>query len=310
MGSNSWTLQMKFLNVLVCLWSTGSAAVTEPVSECGHYHTKCTAPDVRTHEDYSLYSYPLSVNLWEVFNQIRDLAFHSIYHTMIQMKIKEFVEGGMTKDQAKAQMALLQQNPSINATLQAQAYAISADGDKLRTHGCWCSKSNPNIGRKTGGRATDLVDYICKLYIERNDCLMLEGGTCQNYTLKRDADPANWKMVSPTGEEYSEYWAKVWVGTIGLLIPEQAVYIEDNVDECMRAKAKTAYEVINMESIAIRGGNTPEGLANMYQAKNPFQTNWDGWKPNAYCGEENDVPQFHKKKCVGYPPHVVAVWND
>lgn len=301
---------MKFFNTLVFHLSTAFAAVTEPVSECGHYHTKCTAPDVRTHEDYSLYSYPLSVNFEEIINQLRDLTFASFYNAIIQQKIREMMDAGMTKDQAKAQISVIQQNPSINATLQATAYAISADSDKLHTHGCWCSKGNPNIGRKTGGRATDIVDYVCKLYIERNDCLMLEGGACQKFTLKRDADPANWKMVSPSGEEYKEYWAKVWVGTIGLLIPEQAVYIEDNEEECMLAKAKTAYEVVNMLSPLMRGGSTPEGLALMYQAKNPFQTNWDGWKPNAYCGEENDVPQFHKKKCVGISPHVLAVWND
>lgn len=302
---------MKFSNVSLFLLSTASAAVTEPVSECGHYHTKCTAPDVRTHEDYNLYSYPLSVSLWEIFDQIRDLTFVSFYNAMVQKKIQEFVDAGMTKEQAKAQMVLLQNNPAINATITAQAYAISADGDKLHNHGCWCSKANTNIGRKTGGRVTDIVDYICKTYLERADCFMLEGGACENYTLKRDSDPRNWRMVSPTGEEYHEYWAKVWVGTIGLLIPEQSVYIEDNEDGCMTAKAKTAYEVINQMLTLVRGVGNPQGIANMYQGKNPFQTNWDGWKPDAYCGEENQEPRaFHKKKCVGYPPHVVAVWDD
>lgn len=300
---------MIFVNLL--LWTSASAAVTEPISECGHYHTKCTAPDVRTHEDYNLYSYPLSVNLWEIFDQIRSLSFHGFYNAIVQKKIAEFVDAGMTKDQAKKQMALLQQNPKINGTISSQAYALSVDGQKWHNHGCWCSKANPNIGRKTGGRVVDAVDYICKQYIERADCFMMKGGACENYTLKRDKDPKNWKIISPDGEEFPEYWAKVWVGTIGMLIPEQSVYIEDNVDPCMRAKAKTAYEVINSMLTLVRGGNTPEGVARMYQAMNPLQTNWEGWQPDAYCGEENDDTKvFHKKKCVGYAPNVVAVWDD
>merc|ERR1711941_93069 len=124
----------------------------------------------------------------------------------------------------------------------------------------------------------------------------------------RNPDQSEWFMRSPDGVEYKEYWAKVWAGP-QFLIPEQSVYIEDNEDPCMKQKAKPAYEVVNQMYATVRGGFTEEGIARMYQALNPMQTNWDGWKPNAYCGEEKDNANrvFHKKKCVGFSPHVYAV---
>lgn len=282
-----------------------------PAAQCGHYHTKCIAPGVETHEDYTLYSYPLSVSVWEVFDQLRDLTFAAFYNAILQKKIDEFIEGGMTREQAKAQMAALQNNPTINATLTQSALAISVDGHKMHNHGCWCAKSNPNIGRKTGGRVTDIVDYMCKKYIERQECLSLKGGACEDYTLVRNADPSEWILRSPEGAELHQYWAKVWVGP-NFIIPEQAVYIEDNSDPCLKEKAKPAYEFVNQMYPILRGGFSEEGSARMYQALNPLQTNWDGWKPDAYCGEENDNTNrvLRKKKCVGYSPHVYAVWDE
>jgi len=282
-----------------------------PASQCGHYHTKCIAEGVDTHEDYSLYSYPLSVSVWEVWEQFKDVTVAAFYSAIIQKKISEFMEAGMTKQQAKAQMAALQNNPDINATMTAHAYAISVDGSKMHTHGCWCAKSNPNIGRKTGGRVTDIVDYMCKKYIERQECLLLKGGACEDYTLVRNPDPSKYVIRSPAGEEFHQYWAKVWVGP-ELIIPEQAVYIEDNTDPCLKEKAKPAYEFLNQMVPVLRGGYTEEGSARMYQGLNPLQTNWDGWKPNAYCGEENDNSSriTRKKKCVGYSPQIYAVWDD
>jgi len=295
-------------------FTIASAAVTEPVSECGHFHTKCIAPEVRTHEDYKLFAYPLHVNFAYGAHQFQDLTFHSLYNQVIWKKIGDMMAAGMTKDQAKAQMTAATNNPQVNATLVATAMALSIDEDKLRTHGCWCSKglSDPDtLGRKTGGRVTDMVDYVCKKYIERNECYFLKGGICENYKLEKPQNGADWRIVSPSGESFSEYWAKVWLGPIGLLIPEEAVYIEDNDDACMVAKARSAYELVQRTSQLMRGGSTPEGLANFMQGKNPFQTNWDGWKPNAVCGNDHDFePVFHKKRCDGHPPHVMAVWDD
>merc|ERR1712228_16714 len=288
-----------------------SALVDMPISQCGHYHTKCIAPGVDTHEDYTLYSYPINVNVELVWDQVRDLAFAGFYNGIVQKKIREFIAAGMTKPQARAQMTALQNNPAINASLTASAYAISIDGVKLKNHGCWCSKGNSNIGRKTGGRPTDIVDYICKKYIERQECLSMRGGACENYTLVKSIDPSQWYLESPSGEQYREYWAKVWLGP-DFLIPEQAVYIEDNVDPCMKEKAKPAYEFIQQFMQVVRGGYTEEGQIRVFQGLNPFQTNWDGWKPDAVCGDEREPVDriFHRKKCVGYSPHVFAVWDD
>jgi len=139
----------------------------------------------------------------------------------------------------------------------------------------------------------------------------MKGGACEDYTLVKNPDPSEWVLRSPEGAEYHQYWAKVWVGK-QFIVPEQAVYIEDNDDPCLKQKAKPAYEFINQMHTVLTDGFTEEGRARMFQGLNPLQPNWDGWKPNAYCGDENDNPDkvFHKKKCVGFSPHVFAVWDD
>ena len=78
-----------------------------------------------------------------------------------------------------------------------------------------------------------------------------------------------------------------------------------NEDPCLRAKAKVAYNTIRYISQQIRGAETPEGLQRMFATKNPWQRNWDGWKPNAECkhiDEFSSVP--HTKKCVGHTPNI------
>jgi len=295
---------MKISNFLVL--ASAIDALEEPIEGCGHYHTQCKAENLDDSLHYKRYDYPLSVNWRMIIDQAFDLNFHTIYARIYQKAIDQVLENPMVPDRTAAKAMVDQKillDPTFNATMIAQTNVLVMDPEKLGSHGCWCAKGNPNIDRELGGPPTDIVDWTCKYYIERAECLLLPGGECEDYKLKRDSNPEDWRLVAPDGTEYKEYWARVWLGSIGVLIPEEKVYIELNEDPCLRAKAKVAYNAVRYLNQQLQGGNTPEGMQGLYQAKNPFQRNWDGWKPNAKCrSSEPSVP--HTKRCVGFTPNI------
>ena len=94
---------------------------------------------------------------------------------MYQLAITQVMDDLMITDRAVAMTMIDQKiatDPSFNATLNAQAAFLGIDSDQLRTHGCWCAKANPAVTRPTGGPPTDIVDWTCKYYIERAECLL------------------------------------------------------------------------------------------------------------------------------------------
>lgn len=304
---------MKISGLLLIASST--QALEESIEGCGHYHTQCVAGDLDNDSHYKRYDYPLSVNFYQITSQAHDIVFTAFYNLIYQKAIDQYLASPTITDRTVA-MNLVDQriatDAAFNATMNAQASALSFSGEQLSNHGCWCAKMNPNVDRELGGAPTDMVDWACKYYIERAECLLLPGGECENYNLRRADNPEDWRLVGPDGTEYKEYWARLWVGSVGALVPEEKVYIELNEDPCLKAKAKVAYNFVRYMVQQVRGGGTEEGVAGIYTATNPWQPQWDGWKPNAVCRPNADAGAGanatpHTKRCVGFTPNIVAI---
>jgi len=298
----------------LALLASSIQAVEESIEGCGHYHTQCVAGDLDADSHYKRYDYPLSVNWFKITSQAYDIVFTAFYNLAYQKAIDQVLDTQPTitdRTVAKSVVDNMIANDGVtNTTLNAQAGQLSFRGEQLSTHGCWCAKMNPSVDRQLGGAPTDMVDWACKYYLERSECLLLPGGECENYTLRRADDPEDWRLVAPDGTEFKEYWARIWVGSIGALIPEEKVYIELNDDPCLTAKAKVAYNFVRYLVQQVRGGGTEEGIAGIYTATNPWQPNWNGWKPNAVCrpnADDSGPSTPHTRRCVGYTPNIFAI---
>ena len=87
------------------------------------------------------------------------------------------------------------QHSVLNGMIETlETFVDQQQVDDLTTHGCWCSRLDPQNTQNHAGssKPVDEIDAICHRWLQSRRCLTLEGGSCEETAKEEVWDSQGW----------------------------------------------------------------------------------------------------------------------